>query len=124
AGGGGGGGGVRGHHGWGVVPCPLRHARTGGAYDGHHRTAGIAGRTRRRGGGLAAGGARTAVERPTSSARTGLPCQQNRKGRSSCKSRRFSEQKFTGLRKAVMPTRRGFLIGAAAAGLPSIINSG
>src|SRR5215831_8729922 len=28
--------------------------RTGGAYDSHHRTAGIAGRTRRRGGGVAA----------------------------------------------------------------------
>jgi hypothetical protein len=28
--------------------------RTGGAYDGHHRTAGIAGRSRRRGGNLAA----------------------------------------------------------------------
>src|SRR5262245_21274406 len=27
--------------------------RTGGAYDSHHRTAGIAGRTRRRGGGMA-----------------------------------------------------------------------
>src|ERR1700740_3589311 len=33
--------------------------RTGGAYDSHHRTAGIAGRTRRRGG-VAAGGARAA----------------------------------------------------------------
>src|SRR5262245_12364816 len=32
--------------------------RTGGAYDSHHRTAGIAGRTRRRGGGVAARGAR------------------------------------------------------------------
>src|SRR5262249_39226870 len=28
--------------------------RAGGAYDSHHRTAGIAGRTRRRGGGVAA----------------------------------------------------------------------
>src|SRR5262249_58702599 len=35
--------------------------RTGGAYDSHHRTAGIAGRTRRRGGGVAARGARAAV---------------------------------------------------------------
>src|SRR6516162_10214935 len=34
--------------------------RTGGAYDSHHRTAGIAGRTRRSGGGVAAGGARSA----------------------------------------------------------------
>src|SRR6516165_8951110 len=32
--------------------------RTGGAYDAYHRTAGIAGRTRRRGGGVAAHGAR------------------------------------------------------------------
>src|SRR5262245_15826791 len=32
--------------------------RTGGAYDSHHRTAGIAGRTRRRGSNLAACGAR------------------------------------------------------------------
>src|SRR5215470_17114705 len=31
--------------------------RTGGAYDSHHRTAGIAGRTRRRGGRVAAHGA-------------------------------------------------------------------
>ena len=35
--------------------------RTGGAYDGHHRTAGIAGRTRRRGGRVAARGARAAA---------------------------------------------------------------
>src|SRR5215472_16584318 len=35
--------------------------RTGGAYDGHHRTTGIAGRTRRRGGGLAARDARATV---------------------------------------------------------------
>src|SRR5215813_8224096 len=35
--------------------------RTGGAYDSHHRTAGIAGRTRRRGGGLAARDARATV---------------------------------------------------------------
>src|SRR6516165_6716207 len=34
--------------------------RTGGAYDSHHRTAGIAGCTRRRGGGVAARGARAA----------------------------------------------------------------
>src|SRR5262252_7068920 len=34
--------------------------RTGGAYDSHHRTAGIAGRTRRRYGGVAARGARAA----------------------------------------------------------------
>src|SRR5215468_6218286 len=34
--------------------------RTGGAYDGHHRTAGVAGRTRRRGRRLAASGARAA----------------------------------------------------------------
>ena len=33
--------------------------RTGGAYDSHHRTAGIAGCTRRRGGGVAARGARS-----------------------------------------------------------------
>src|SRR5262245_11053546 len=35
--------------------------RTGGAYDSHHRTAGIPGRTRRRGGGVAARGASAAV---------------------------------------------------------------
>src|SRR5215470_11915100 len=35
--------------------------RTGGAYDGHHRTAGIAGRTRRRCGRVAARGARAAA---------------------------------------------------------------
>src|SRR6516165_12280529 len=35
--------------------------RTGGAYDGHHRTAGIAGRTRRYGGSMADRGARTAA---------------------------------------------------------------
>src|SRR5262249_30531332 len=35
--------------------------RTGGAYDSLHRTAGIAGRTRRRGGGVAARGARAAA---------------------------------------------------------------
>ena len=33
--------------------------RTGGAYDSHHRTAGVAGRTRRRGGLVAARGARS-----------------------------------------------------------------
>src|SRR6516225_8956020 len=32
--------------------------RAGGAYDSHHRTAGVAGRTRRRGGRVAARGAR------------------------------------------------------------------
>src|SRR5262249_32272503 len=36
--------------------------RTGGAYDSHHRTAGIAGRTRRRGGRVAARGARAAAD--------------------------------------------------------------
>src|SRR5215471_14981323 len=35
--------------------------RTGGAYDSHHRTAGIAGRTRRRGGVVAARGGRAAT---------------------------------------------------------------
>src|SRR5262249_32694250 len=35
--------------------------RTGGAYDSHHRTAGIAGRARRRGGGVAACSARGAT---------------------------------------------------------------
>jgi hypothetical protein len=35
--------------------------RAGGAYDSHHRTAGIAGRTRRRGGGVAARGAHAAA---------------------------------------------------------------
>src|SRR5262249_53164920 len=35
--------------------------RTGGAYDSHHRTAGIAGRTRRSGGGVAARGPARAV---------------------------------------------------------------
>src|SRR5438034_834364 len=35
--------------------------RTGGAHDSHHRTAGIAGRTRRRGCGMAARGARAAA---------------------------------------------------------------
>jgi hypothetical protein len=37
--------------------------RTGGAYDSHNRTAGIAGRTRRRGGRVAARGARPLVVR-------------------------------------------------------------
>src|SRR5262249_7868267 len=36
--------------------------RTGGAYDSHHRTAGIAGCTRRRGGRMAARGARAAAD--------------------------------------------------------------
>src|SRR5262249_33398325 len=46
-----------------VIPAlPGAYApRTGGAYDSHHRTAGIAGRTRRRGCGVAARGARAAV---------------------------------------------------------------
>src|SRR5262249_17201309 len=35
--------------------------RTGGAYDSHHRTAGIAGCTRRRGSGVAVWGARAAA---------------------------------------------------------------
>src|SRR5262249_27085313 len=35
--------------------------RAGGAYDSHHRTAGIAGRTRRRSGRIAARGARAAA---------------------------------------------------------------
>src|SRR5262249_37022941 len=48
--------------------------RTGGAYDGHHRTAGIAGRTRRRGGGVAArgegaAGRADAAHRPLTGAR-------------------------------------------------------
>src|SRR5215471_2458181 len=38
----------------------LTHPRTGGAHDSHHRTAGIAGRTQRRGG-MAARGARAAA---------------------------------------------------------------
>jgi hypothetical protein len=42
-----------------VISLPLRASRTGRAYDSHHRTAGIAGRTRRRGGRrMAARGAR------------------------------------------------------------------
>src|SRR5262245_5342415 len=36
----------------------------------------------------------------------------------------FQSKNSRSLRKAAMPTRRDFLIGAAAAGLPSIINSG
>src|SRR6516165_1504312 len=45
-----------------LVTCyrSLYAPRTGGAYDSHHRTAGIAGRTRRRGR-VAARGARAAV---------------------------------------------------------------
>ena len=43
----------------GVVSFPLRTSR-GRAYDSHHRTAGIAGCTRRRGSRVAARGARTA----------------------------------------------------------------
>src|SRR6516164_2651520 len=39
--------------------------RTGGAYDSRHRTAGIAGRTRRRGGRVAARGARAAGRKDT-----------------------------------------------------------
>src|SRR6516162_8078475 len=38
--------------------CSLYAPRTGGAYDSHHRTAGIAGGTRRRGCGVAVRGAR------------------------------------------------------------------
>ena len=44
-----------------VVSFPLRTSRTGGAYDSRHRTAGIAGRTRRHGGRVAARGARAAA---------------------------------------------------------------
>src|SRR5262249_52034572 len=44
----------------GGYPPPFA-PRTGGAYDSHHRTAGIAGRTRRHGGGVAARGARAAA---------------------------------------------------------------
>jgi len=40
--------------------CPYA-PRTGGAYDSHHRTEGIAGCTQRRGSGVAARGARTAA---------------------------------------------------------------
>src|SRR5262245_11385393 len=36
--------------------------RAGGAYDGHHRTAGVAGCTRRHGGGVAVFGARAAAD--------------------------------------------------------------
>src|SRR5262245_43870920 len=46
-----------GQHARGVVSFDYA-PRTGGAYDSHHRTAGIAGRARRRGGGMAARGAR------------------------------------------------------------------
>src|SRR5262249_39215634 len=45
--------------------------RAGGAYDSHHRTAGIAGRTWRRGGGLAAGGAGAATGAPRDRGGTG-----------------------------------------------------
>src|SRR5262245_62712791 len=41
--------------------CSLYAPRTGGAYDSHHRTAGIAGCTRRSGGRMAARGARAAA---------------------------------------------------------------
>jgi hypothetical protein len=41
--------------------CCLYAPRTGGAYDGHHRTAGIVGRTWRRGG-VASRGSRAAAE--------------------------------------------------------------
>src|SRR6516165_11205190 len=47
-------------HTGGVVPCPYA-PRTGGAYDSHHRTARIAGRTWRRGGRVAGGGAGAAA---------------------------------------------------------------
>src|SRR5262249_15351864 len=45
-----------------LVACyrSLYAPRTGGAHDSHHRTAGIAGRARRRGGSVAARGARAA----------------------------------------------------------------
>src|SRR6516164_1110164 len=43
----------------GIVP--FTHLAREGAYDSHHRTAGIAGRTRRRGAGVAAHGARAAA---------------------------------------------------------------
>src|SRR5262249_60989965 len=42
---------------------PLHAPRTGGAYDGHHRTAGIAGRTRRRGSRVADCGAGAAARK-------------------------------------------------------------
>src|SRR5262245_10365729 len=54
--------------------------RTGGAYDSHHRTAGIAGRTRRRGGGLAAPGAR-ADEADAADRRADGPCRQRPGGK-------------------------------------------
>src|SRR5262249_34881889 len=45
-----------------VAWYPFLYApRTGGAYDSHHRTAGVAGRTRRRGDGVAVCGASAAV---------------------------------------------------------------
>src|SRR5262249_6163390 len=43
--------------------CWFYAPRTGGAYDSHHRTTGIAGCTRRRGGGVAARGAGAAMAR-------------------------------------------------------------
>src|SRR5262249_50205006 len=52
---------IWGQHARGVVSFPLRTSYGGGAYDSHHRTAGIAGRTRRRGGGMAARGAGAAA---------------------------------------------------------------
>src|SRR6516164_9007477 len=42
-----------GQHAHGVVPFPT-HLATGGAYDSHHRTAGVAGRAWRRGSRVAA----------------------------------------------------------------------
>jgi len=50
-----------GQHAGGVVSLPYA-PRAEGAYDSHHRTAGIAGRTRRRGRGVAARGASAAAE--------------------------------------------------------------
>src|SRR5262249_35115830 len=47
--------------------------RTGGAHDSHHRTAGIAGRTRRRGGGVAARGKRVAARAHAAGRRTDWP---------------------------------------------------
>src|SRR6516165_2794332 len=49
-----------GQHARGVVSFPLRTSR-GRAYDTQHRTAAIVGRTRRRGGRVAARGARAAI---------------------------------------------------------------
>src|SRR5262249_23860880 len=61
--------------------------RTGGAYDGHHRTAGIAGCTRRHSGGVAARGARTEQIRCTS-AEICAPCRPD-SYRSSCYDRQY-----------------------------------